>query len=165
MCSLNKNFRNQIIFCEISRLCLPGLPITQNLSYQDIYYSPCGKTTTQLSTVTRKKEGSSQRGHDELSYTDVLFVLDTKCVTLHMALIWIKGDVTAEEILPVGRTESTSHTLASIWLEAQTPPFSSSPPPSLVDTWDGTLLQPRGKEMKHQSTVAEILSAVCPQCY
>ena len=47
--------------------------MTLNVSYED--FSPCGKTT-QLSTVTEKEEGSSERGHDELSSTDVL--LDTK---------------------------------------------------------------------------------------
>lgn len=40
-------------------------------------------------------EGSSERGHDELSSADVL--LDTKCMSLHMAHIWIKGDRTAEK--------------------------------------------------------------------
>lgn len=69
--------------------------MTLNLPYDDIYYSPCGKTK-QLSTVTEKEEGSSERGCDELRSTDVL--LDTKCMSLHMARIWIKGDRTAEKI-------------------------------------------------------------------
>lgn len=41
-----------------------------------------------------RREGSSERGHDESGSADVL--LDTKCMSLH-GTYWIKGDRTAEK--------------------------------------------------------------------
>lgn len=115
--SLSNDFRNQIICYEIGRLCLPGFPITQNLSRQDLLFSLPANNNNFLLLLRRRKGllESDAKG---------LWVLAPKCASLHVPYIWIKGEVTAEEILPVGRTQSISCALASIRLEAQTPSFS-----------------------------------------
>ncbi|XP_004416313.1 PREDICTED: uncharacterized protein LOC101368996 [Odobenus rosmarus divergens] len=89
-----------------------------------------------------------------------LWVSAPKCASLHTPYIWIKGEVTAEEILPVGRTQSIS--CASIRLEAQTPSFSFR----ALLAWESPgipLSSSQEREMKHQSTVAELAGSHAPE--
>lgn len=98
---------------SVGSIC-QGSPLQRICHIKIFIILSIGKQQPQkFSTITQKEEGISPRVHDELSYNAVPLVLDSKCASLHMERIWIKGDMAAEEILPVGRTEATSCTLAS----------------------------------------------------